>query len=100
MLYIDTENTFRPEKIVGIADRFGMDKESILANIAVAQAKTVEAQFALLHQAAALMIEERYVLLSKKTQKFQQKTKNQQKSKKNPTQRPKKYPRLTRLLFY
>jgi meiotic recombination protein DMC1 len=40
--YIDTEGTFRPEKIQTIAERFGLDPESVLENIAVARAYTYE----------------------------------------------------------
>jgi len=37
-VYIDTENTFRPERIVGIADSRGLDPESVLKKITVAKA--------------------------------------------------------------
>jgi DNA repair protein RadA len=37
-VYIDTEYTFRPERIVGIAENRGADPEEILANITVAKA--------------------------------------------------------------
>ena len=40
--YIDTEGTFRPERIQPIAERFGLDHESVLENIAVARAFTYE----------------------------------------------------------
>jgi RecA/RadA recombinase len=40
--YIDTEGTFRPERIQAIAERFGLDPESVLENIAVARAYTYE----------------------------------------------------------
>ncbi|POW06843.1 hypothetical protein PSTT_08703 [Puccinia striiformis] len=36
--YIDTEGTFRPERIRTIADRFGMDPEAVLDNIIVGRA--------------------------------------------------------------
>jgi RecA/RadA recombinase len=32
--YIDTEGTFRPEKIAPIAERFGLDPSEVLENIA------------------------------------------------------------------
>ena len=38
VLYIDSENTFRPERIVSIAQANGMDPEKVLDNIVVARA--------------------------------------------------------------
>jgi RecA/RadA recombinase len=46
--YIDTEGTFRPERIQPIAERFGMDPESVLDNIAVARAFNYEQMSTLL----------------------------------------------------
>lgn len=40
--YIDTEGTFRPERIRTIADRFGMDAEAVLDNIIVGRAANSE----------------------------------------------------------
>ncbi|KAA1121558.1 Meiotic recombination protein dmc1 [Puccinia graminis f. sp. tritici] len=40
--YIDTEGTFRPERIRTIADRFGMDPEAVLDNIIVGRAANSE----------------------------------------------------------
>lgn len=37
-IYIDTENTFRPERIVSIANANGMDPQKVLDNIIVARA--------------------------------------------------------------
>ncbi len=37
-VFIDTENTFRPERIQQIAEGFGMDPEQVLRNIKVARA--------------------------------------------------------------
>lgn len=51
--YIDTEGTFRPEKIAAIADRFGLDANSVLENITTARAYTYEQQNALIDGAAA-----------------------------------------------
>lgn len=42
--YIDTENTFRPERIKAIAERFGLDPADVLENIIVARAYTSEHQ--------------------------------------------------------
>ena len=40
--FIDTEGTFRPEKIGPIAERFGLDPNEVLENIAWAKALSTE----------------------------------------------------------
>ncbi|KAG2204041.1 hypothetical protein INT47_007035 [Mucor saturninus] len=62
-LYIDTEGTFRPNRIVSIAARFGLDAESCLDNIAYARAYNTEHQTELLVQACAMMSTTRFALL-------------------------------------
>ena len=47
-LYIDTENTFRPERITQIAPRFGLDPEEVLRRIIFAEAYTSNHQMMLL----------------------------------------------------
>ncbi len=37
-MYIDTEGTFRPERLVSIAERFGLDPSEVLENVAYARA--------------------------------------------------------------
>jgi len=37
-LYIDTEGTFRPERLHSIAERFGLDPQEVLENVAYARA--------------------------------------------------------------
>lgn len=61
--YIDSEGTFRPEKISKIAERFGLSGEAVLDNIMYARAYTSEHQYELLKVAAARMIEDRFSLL-------------------------------------
>nr|POE45113.1 meiotic recombination protein dmc1 like [Quercus suber] len=61
--YIDTEGTFRPDRIVPIAERFGMDPGSVLDNIIYARAYTYEHQYNLLLGLAAKMAEEPFRLL-------------------------------------
>ena len=56
VLYIDTEGTFRPERIAPIAERYGLDAEQVLNNIAYARAYTAEHQSQLIVQSAALMV--------------------------------------------
>lgn len=62
-LYIDTEGTFRPERLEPIACRFGLHPEEVLDNIAYARAYNSDHQTALLAQASAMMAESRYALL-------------------------------------
>jgi DNA repair protein RAD51 len=37
-MYIDTEGTFRPERLVSISERFGLDPQEVLENVAYARA--------------------------------------------------------------
>lgn len=61
--YIDTEGTFRAERILQIAQRFGYDGNNILDNIIVARAYTHETQIQLLQVLAAKMTEEHFGLV-------------------------------------
>ncbi|VDN35505.1 unnamed protein product [Cylicostephanus goldi] len=47
-MWIDTEGTFRPERLVPIAERFNMDSKHVLENIAVARCYNSDHQIALL----------------------------------------------------
>ncbi|ETW00125.1 DNA repair protein RAD51, variant 1 [Aphanomyces invadans] len=58
-LYIDTEGTFRPQRLVAIAERYGLDGDSVLDNVAFARAYNSEHQMQLLSQASAMMAESR-----------------------------------------
>lgn len=62
-VYVDTEGTFRPERIRPIAERFGLDGGAVLDNILVARAYTHEHQMHLLSLVAAKMVEEPFSLL-------------------------------------
>eukprot|EP00298_Acanthocystis_sp_HF-20_P016783 c21583_g3_i3.p1 GENE.c21583_g3_i3~~c21583_g3_i3.p1 ORF type:complete len:358 (-),score=195.64 c21583_g3_i3:52-1050(-) len=62
-MYIDTEGTFRPQRIKQIAERFEIDPDFALDNITYARAYSSDHQLALLVQAAALMSEEHYALI-------------------------------------
>ena len=62
VLYIDTENTFRPERIVSIAQAHGMDPERVLDNILVARAYNSAHQTLILEEAGTV-IEENNVKL-------------------------------------
>jgi DNA repair protein RadA len=55
VLYIDTENTFRPERIVSIAQAKGMDPEKVLDNIIVARAYNSAHQTLILEEAGPVI---------------------------------------------
>jgi len=62
VLYIDTENTFRPERIVQIAKALNLDPEKVLSNIHVARAFNSEHQMFLVEKANEI-IEEKNIKL-------------------------------------
>lgn len=62
-LYIDSENTFRPERLKAIATRFNLDPDEALDNVSFARAYNSEHQYKLLEQACGLMVTDRYALL-------------------------------------
>lgn len=87
-LYIDTEGTFRPDRLVAIAERYGLNGgrdhsvscafilasiyamlipyvsgDDVLDNVAYARAYNSDHQTQLLTQAAAMMAESRYALV-------------------------------------
>eukprot|EP00931_Biecheleriopsis_adriatica_P007324 TRINITY_DN108621_c0_g1_i1.p1 TRINITY_DN108621_c0_g1~~TRINITY_DN108621_c0_g1_i1.p1 ORF type:complete len:380 (+),score=106.84 TRINITY_DN108621_c0_g1_i1:93-1232(+) len=62
-LYIDTEGTFRPERLVAIAKRYGLNEEDVLENVTYARAYNAEHQEKLLIEAAGVFCESRYALL-------------------------------------
>ncbi|KAG6862372.1 recombinase rad51 [Termitomyces sp. Mi166 len=56
-LYIDTEGTFRPVRLLAVAERYGLNGEEVLDNVAYARAYNADHQNALLTSASALMSE-------------------------------------------
>lgn len=62
-LYIDTEGTFRPVRLLAVAERFGLNGEEVLDNVAYARAYNADHQSQLLIQASAMMAESRFALL-------------------------------------
>ena len=62
-LYIDTEGTFRPQRLISISERYQLNSEEVLDNVAFARAYNTEHQVSLLQQAAAMMAESRYAML-------------------------------------
>ncbi|HEU05048.1 hypothetical protein LCGC14_1868410 [marine sediment metagenome] len=63
VLYIDTENTFRPERIVSIAKANEMDPEKVLDNIIVARAYNSAHQTLILEEAGSVIKENNIKLL-------------------------------------
>jgi len=57
--FIDTEGTFRPERIKAIAERFGVDQDQALENILVARALTSEHQMELIYELTARFAQEK-----------------------------------------
>lgn len=62
-LFIDTEGTFRPERLLAIAERYGLNGSDVLDNVAYARAYNSDHQTTLLVQASAMMTETRYALI-------------------------------------
>lgn len=63
VLYIDTEGTFRPERCVTIADRFGLSPQDVLDNICYARAYNTDHQMRLIDEATRMMTESRHALV-------------------------------------
>jgi DNA repair protein RadA len=55
VLYVDSENTFRPERIVSIAKAKGLDPEKVLDNIIVARAYNSAHQTLILEEAGSII---------------------------------------------
>ncbi len=62
-LYIDSENSFRPERVIQVAKKFGLDVDEILKNIHVARAYNAEHQMILADKAAEMIPEKNIKLL-------------------------------------
>lgn len=62
-IYIDSENTFRPERLVAVAERYQLSATDVLDNVAFARAYNTDHQTKLLMMASAMMTESRYALL-------------------------------------
>jgi len=63
VLYVDTEGTFRPERCVKIAERFGLDPTEVLDNICFARAYNTDHQMKLLVEANKMMCESRFAVV-------------------------------------
>ena len=62
-LYVDTEGTFRPERLRQVAERYKLDPDDVLDNVACARAFNTDHQQQLLLQASAMMAENRFALI-------------------------------------
>jgi DNA repair protein RAD51 len=62
-MYIDTEGTFRPERLTEIAERYGLNGQDVLDNVAYARAYNSDHQSQLLVEAACMMAEQRFGLV-------------------------------------
>merc|ERR1719167_1045487 len=58
IIYIDTENTFRPDRLRPVADRYNLDQDAVLDNVLYARAYTSEQQMELLDFVCAKFHEE------------------------------------------
>lgn len=58
VVFVDTENTFRPDRLREIADRFNLDHSAMLDNVLYARAYTSEHQMELIDAVAAKFHEE------------------------------------------
>ncbi|WMV37059.1 hypothetical protein MTR67_030444 [Solanum verrucosum] len=62
-MYIDAEGTFRPQRLLQIADRYGLNGPDVLENVAYARAYNTDHQSRLLLEAASMMVETRFALM-------------------------------------
>ena len=62
-LWIDSENSFRPERIISIAKHLGLDPQKILKNIFVARAYNSDHQMLLAEKASELLKEKNIKLI-------------------------------------
>ncbi|EDW99058.1 DNA repair protein Rad51 homolog [Drosophila teissieri] len=62
-MYIDTENTFRPERLAAIAQRYKLNESEVLDNVAFTRAHNSDQQTKLIQMAAGMLFESRYALL-------------------------------------
>ena len=56
VLFIDTEGTFRPERLLSMAERSGLDGDEVLKNIIVVRATTTAQQILTIERADKLIV--------------------------------------------
>ncbi|MDD3083527.1 MAG: DNA repair and recombination protein RadA [Candidatus ainarchaeum sp.] len=62
-LYIDSENSFRPERVIQVSKKLGLDVETVLKNIHVARAYNADHQMVLAEKASDLIKEKNIKLV-------------------------------------
>ena len=62
-LYIDSEGTFRPDRILSICGRYKLNSEDVLNNICYARAYNTDHQMMLLSQASGMLAQSRFSLV-------------------------------------
>lgn len=62
-LYIDTEGTFRPQRLMAVAEKYGLNPTDVLDNVACARAYNSDHQSKLLIEASAMMMENRFAIV-------------------------------------
>jgi DNA repair protein RadA len=72
VLFIDTESTFRPERIVQLAESAGLNPETVLKNLLVARAENSDHQILLLEKADEMIKTEniRLIIVDSLTSQF------------------------------
>jgi DNA repair protein RadA len=63
VIYVDTENTFRPERIIQMTEGTGLDPESVLENITVARAYNSDHQMLITEKAERIIKEKNVGLI-------------------------------------
>ena len=62
-LFIDTEGTFRPERLLAAAERYGCAGTEVLDNVTYARAYNTDHQSRLIHHSGAMLAQSRYALV-------------------------------------
>ncbi|XP_027359012.1 DNA repair protein RAD51 homolog A-like [Abrus precatorius] len=63
VMYIDAGGTFRPQLLLQIADRFGLDGSDVMGNVTCNRAYNTDHQSQLLLEAASMMVETRFAVV-------------------------------------
>jgi DNA repair protein RAD51 len=63
VLYLDSEGTFRPERLAEIAQRWNLDEQTVLNNVVYARAYNSEHQSEILRESCAILQQARYGLV-------------------------------------
>ena len=58
VIYVDTEGTFRPERVKEIAEEYGLDSNDVLDNVLFARVSTCDQQIEIVNRAAAVIVED------------------------------------------